>query len=58
MLVLSNAGDQDPVMPLLEVVGKAESVAPEHMGAPVVNVGVMFVAILTVAVLKQPLLSV
>ena len=29
-------------MPLLEVVGKADNVAPEHIGATAVNVGVMF----------------
>ena len=37
-----SAGDQAPVMPLLEVVGKADNVAPEHIGATAVNVGVMF----------------
>ena len=31
-----------PVMPLLDVVGSAVSVAPEQMGATAVNVGVMF----------------
>jgi len=40
--VLFNAGDQVPVMPSLEVVGKAVSVAPEHIGATAVNVGVTF----------------
>ena len=29
-------------MPLLEVVGRGDKVAPEQMGATVVNVGVMF----------------
>ena len=29
-------------MPLVEVVGKAVNVAPEHMGATAVNVGVIF----------------
>jgi Flp pilus assembly pilin Flp len=29
-------------MPLLDVVGKAVSVAPEHIGATAVNVGVIF----------------
>ena len=36
------AGAHVPVMPLLEVVGRAVSVAPEHIGATAVNVGVMF----------------
>ena len=34
------AGDQVPVIPLLDVVGSALSVVPEHIGATAVNVGV------------------
>ena len=40
--VLSSAGVHVPVMPLLEVVGNAVSVAPEQIGATDVNVGVVF----------------
>jgi hypothetical protein len=40
--VLSSAGVQEPVIPLLEVVGNRVSVAPKHIGATAVNVGVMF----------------
>ena len=40
--VLSNAGDQVPVNPLVDVVGNAASVAPEHIGATALKVGVMF----------------
>ena len=40
--VLFSAGAQVPVIPLLEVVGNADKVAPEQMGATAVNVGVMF----------------
>jgi len=40
--VLFSAGDQVPVMPLLDVVGSAVSVAPEQMGATALNVGVIF----------------
>ena len=40
--VLSKAGDQVPVMPLLDVVGSAVRVAPEQIGATAVNVGVIF----------------
>ena len=40
--VLSNAGDHEPVMPLVEVVGSAVSVAPEQIGATALNVGVTF----------------
>ena len=29
-------------MPLLEVVGSADKVAPEHIGATALNVGVIF----------------
>ena len=36
------AGAQVPVMPLLEVVGSADKVAPEQIGVTAVNVGVMF----------------
>ena len=40
--VLFNAGAQVPVIPLLEVVGNADKVAPEQIGATTVNVGVIF----------------
>jgi len=39
--VLSKAGDQVPVMELLEVVGKADNVAPDQIGFTAVNVGVI-----------------
>ena len=35
-----SAGDQAPVIPLLDVVGNADKVAPEQIGATAVNVGV------------------
>ena len=38
--VLFKAGDQVPVIPLLEVVGKAVSVCPLQIGATAVKVGV------------------
>ena len=40
--VLFNAGDQVPVMPLLDVVGNAERTAPEQIGATAVKVGMTF----------------
>ena len=40
--VLSNAGDHEPVMPFVEVVGSGASVAPEQIGVTAVNVGVTF----------------
>jgi len=40
--VLSNAGAQVPVIPFVDVVGSAVRVAPEHIGATAVNVGVIF----------------
>jgi hypothetical protein len=42
VVVLSNAGDQVPVIPLLDVVGNADKLAPEQIGALAVNVGVIF----------------
>ena len=40
-MVLSKAGDHEPVIPLLEVVGNGARVAPEQIGATAVNVGVI-----------------
>jgi hypothetical protein len=40
--VLFKAGAQVPVIPLVEVVGKAASAAPEQMAATGLNVGVIF----------------
>ncbi|MET3886032.1 uncharacterized membrane protein (DUF485 family) [Chitinophagaceae bacterium OAS944] len=40
--VLLSAGAQVPVMPLLELVGSGDKVAPEHIGATAVKVGVTF----------------
>ena len=40
--VLFNAGLQEPLIPLLEVVGSAASAAPEQIGATAVKVGVTF----------------
>ena len=37
-----SAGAHVPVMPLLDVVGSAVSVAPEQIGPTALNVGVMF----------------
>ena len=39
-----------PVMPLLEVVGSGAKVAPEHIGATAVNVGVTLVFTVIVSV--------
>jgi hypothetical protein len=40
--VLLSAGDHEPVMPLFEVVGSADKVAPEQIGTTDVNVGGIF----------------
>ena len=40
--MLSKAGVHVPVIPLLDVVGNAVNVAPEHIGATAVKVGVIF----------------
>jgi Flp pilus assembly pilin Flp len=42
VVVLSNAGDQVPVIPLFDVIGNAAKLAPEQIGATAVNVGVIF----------------
>ena len=41
-MVLFNAGDHVPLMPFVDVVGNADSVAPEQIGATGLNVGVTF----------------
>ena len=53
--MLSNAGAHVPVMPLLAVVGNGDRVAPEHIGATAVNVGVMLelTVIVSVAVVAH-----
>ena len=40
--VLLSAGDQEPVIPFVDVVGNADRVAPEHIGATALKVGVTF----------------
>ena len=50
MAKLFNTGDHVPVTELLEVVGKADSIAPEQIGATAVNVGVTAVLIVRVTV--------
>jgi len=54
-VVLSKAGDQVPVIPLLEVVGKGVNVAPEQIGVTAVNAGVVlvFTVIVKVAVVAH-----
>ena len=41
VVVLSKAGDHVPVIPLVDVVGNGDSVAPEQTGPTAVNVGVI-----------------
>jgi hypothetical protein len=50
--VLANAGDQVPVILLLDVVGNGNNVSPEQIGATAVKVGVKgwFTVIIIVAV--------
>ena len=40
--VLSSAGDQVPVIPLVDVVGNGVKTVPEQIAATAANVGVMF----------------
>jgi hypothetical protein len=53
--VLSKAGDQVPVIPLVDVVGNADKVAPEQIGAMAAKVGVtaVFTVIVKVAVVAH-----
>ena len=53
--VLSRAGAHEPVMPLFEVVGSGDRVAPEQIGVTAVNVGVtlLFTVIVSVAVVAH-----
>jgi len=50
VVVLSKAGNQVPVMPLVEVVGSGASGAPEQIGPTAVNAGVTFGLIVIVKV--------
>ena len=54
-MVLSNAGAHVPEMPLLEVVGNGDRVAPAQIGATAVNIGVVlvFTVIVKVAVVAH-----
>ena len=47
---MSRTGAQLPVMPLVEVVGSADKVVPEQIGATALNVGVTFGLIVIVKV--------
>jgi len=52
---LFSAGTHVPEIPLFDVVGRADNVAPEHIGATAVKVGVMIVLteIVSVAVVAH-----
>ena len=52
---MSKAGDQVPVIPLLDVVGNGDKVVPEQIGATAVNVGIVLVltVIVNVAVVAH-----
>ena len=50
MAELFNAGDHVPVMPLVEVVGKADKEPPEQMAATWLKVGIVGELITTVVV--------
>lgn len=52
--VLFSAGLHVPLIPLFDVVGSADSVAPEHIAATGVNVGVVCAVITTGAVALTP----
>ena len=59
--VLLIAGDQVPVIPLVEVVGNADKLAPEQIDATCVNVGVVFgvtVIVMAAVVAHNPVVGV
>ena len=59
--VLFNAGDQVPVIPFVDVVGNVFIVAPEHIGATAVKVGVILgltVIVSVVEVAHKPVVGV
>ena len=61
MAVLFNAGDHEPVIPLIDVVGNGVKVPPEQIAATGLNVGVIWLVIVTVVVqveVVHPLLTV
>ena len=53
--MLFNAGDHEPEMPLLDIVGNAFKFPPEHIGAAALNVGTTgaFTAIVSVVVVAH-----
>ena len=56
VVAVFNAGDHEPVMPLVEVVGKAANVPPAQIAGTAVNVGTIvfgFTVIVIVAVVAQ-----
>ena len=56
-----SAGVQVPVIPLVDVVGNAARVAPEHIGATAVNVGVTLAVttmVMVVVVAQSPAVGV
>ena len=52
-VLLTVAGLQVPVIPLLEVAGRAGATEPEHIGAITVNVGVTWLFTVTVRVVVK-----
>ena len=54
VVVLFKAGDQVPVIPLLEVVGSGDKVPPEQIAVTGVNVGVISAFIVTDVVAVTP----
>jgi len=61
VVVELNAGDQVPVMPFKEVVGKGEGVVPEQIGPIGLKVGVTFgltTMVMVVVVAQRPAVGV
>jgi len=48
--LLTNGGDQLPVILLLEIVGKTGAAFPEHIGAIVANIGIIVVEVTSIII--------
>lgn len=53
MVVLLSAGDQTPVMPLVDVVGSGDKIAPEQIDVTPENVGIVLLLTVTVRVVVE-----
>ena len=53
VVVLSKAGDHDPIIPLSDIVGKADKIAPLHIAAIGEKVGVTSVEFTVIVIVVE-----